>query len=1333
MKNLKLNLKGLYGYRQSLLSRSPQPRDEREMSERRPSEERTLLALLPQRFARYAAMLIMLLTLGVGQMWGTMANFIEGSYIYIDVTNCSTWASSCTLKMNWFDSQGNSKGNYIGAEFYSTNIYRFQIPSDGIGGFQIIRLDPNDHSKQYNYSNKMYAKNRSYDSQNCLCAPSGAIADNANFTWSVYHPYAYIYDGDDSRISQVVTHNLSNASEHTYAYPFKEWVEPHEYPFGAWRGLEINKTNGVYAFYIPAGYNYTINGYKYGSGEETTNNLYATNSPTDSHHRDEGTYSWTGKGDAYYTKTAIRLKIVSNAYELYLGETTTFTIEAESPLTGLDGLEIWEDGVKVEGSPSGSGTSRTFSFTATNTGIRNISARLHFTFNGQAIYLCASDMKIRVYEKYKIKVQNTLDWDALKLYMFRNADNAIKNAAWPGTLVTEKIINDGAHDWYFVELDSKFDRFMLANSDATKQTYASGMSYDKATYEDRCYKMEGNSNTNNWTTEIACPEFYRLKSVYAAGTYYSNILMSEGKFSFYATTAGTLTLQHLVGAEWTDMSSTITRTGLTEDGVYVADFNGSNTTNNFELYSGDYYIHCDATTTNYLDHGESKSGTTGTKFIYFAPNATIFPGETFRYYWVDWFPMGQTVIASVGNDYNNNLANVLGSDSYAPDGVTIKYGGEESKFEGGNVRFGYNPQTNYFSRTIIGGSGELISIQGDRVDPNKDGSYGEVASFSDASSWVYTINANVKGKATATITTTYNDVATELATDQQLIGGNADDNTTEYTVLITYDFKTNRLLASWKPEAEFDGFDLESNLMIVRTEDGNPTVLNMVDGSDAGSDVNALTSITRIYTAIELLQDNWKNEDVTYANRPYAKRRIVTGEYIDEYYWISLPYECLVNDIFGFEGYGSDGSWVLQTYRGDLRAEKGWWAETNAWWYDLDRTDTLKANEGYVLRVTNLNGENSMTKRFAGNSGGKLYLYFPSNKNNLTIAPLTGTVKTHLDSLKCTKWHKRPKDVDPTEGANNPIYDRRAVDSNWRIIGSPSFNSTKISAPTFENIDMDADDDGIVTYEEYKNAVDQYIEEYEGATPFCLKYFYNWEVESDGISRYETKFTIADAATQEFVGTHAHLVQYAGDITWEAYDASNPLVGLKAPKRQQDASNEQTLRLVLQQGTREADVAYISRMAFGATMGYDLNMDLSKMINANSANIYTMGELYKMAGNCIPDTVTVLPVGVQLAADGNYTFAMPEGTYGTGVILVDKVANTRTNLALTDYTVTLSAGTYDERFELELSPIAQTPTDIENVQGDDVQSTNVRKVMVDGVLFIVKDGIIFDARGNRLQ
>ena len=94
---------------------------------------------------------------------------------------------------------------------------------------------------------------------------------------------------------------------------------------------------------------------------------------------------------------------------------------------------------------------------------------------------------------------------------------------------------------------------------------------------------------------------------------------------------------------------------------------------------------------------------------------------------------------------------------------------------------------------------------------------------------------------------------------------------------------------------------------------------------------------------------------------------------------------------------------------------------------------------------------------------------------------------------------------------------------------------------------------------------------------------------------------------------------------------------------------------------------------------------------------------------------------------------MPDGTNGTGVVLVDNIAGTRTNLALGDYTVTLGAGTTDGRFVLEISPVAQTPTGIGNIQGDGVQSTKARKVMVDGVLYIVKDGKVYDAQGTRVK
>ena len=66
-------------------------------------------------------------------------------------------------------------------------------------------------------------------------------------------------------------------------------------------------------------------------------------------------------------------------------------------------------------------------------------------------------------------------------------------------------------------------------------------------------------------------------------------------------------------------------------------------------------------------------------------------------------------------------------------------------------------------------------------------------------------------------------------------------------------------------------------------------------------------------------------------------------------------------------------------------------------------------------------------------------------------------------------------------------------------------------------------------------------------------------------------------------------------------------------------------------------------------------------------------------------------------------------------------------LSALDYTVTLSEGEYTNRFFLEISPVQNTPTDIEAVSG---QPSEVRKVMIDGILYIVRDGKMYDARGT---
>ena len=64
----------------------------------------------------------------------------------------------------------------------------------------------------------------------------------------------------------------------------------------------------------------------------------------------------------------------------------------------------------------------------------------------------------------------------------------------------------------------------------------------------------------------------------------------------------------------------------------------------------------------------------------------------------------------------------------------------------------------------------------------------------------------------------------------------------------------------------------------------------------------------------------------------------------------------------------------------------------------------------------------------------------------------------------------------------------------------------------------------------------------------------------------------------------------------------------------------------------------------------------------------------------------VVPVGVDIATAGEYTFRMPDGTEGMVVELIDYELETKTNLLLFDYTVTLPKGTNEGRFALHIQP-----------------------------------------------
>jgi hypothetical protein len=216
---------------------------------------------------------------------------------------------------------------------------------------------------------------------------------------------------------------------------------------------------------------------------------------------------------------------------------------------------------------------------------------------------------------------------------------------------------------------------------------------------------------------------------------------------------------------------------------------------------------------------------------------------------------------------------------------------------------------------------------------------------------------------------------------------------------------------------------------------------------------------------------------------------------------------------------------------------------------------------------------------------------------------------------------------------------------------------------------------------------------------------------------------------------HAYYVQYAGTLHWTLASATPSSIVARRTYAEEPENVE--FRLELQQNDKMIDQTFVKMSNDeDVSANFAFGEDMDKEFNAGKANVYTFIEGYiPTAGNTLPmsDETTIVPVGVKITSTGEYTFAIPEGTEGIGVTLIDNVANTRTNLSALDYTVNLTAGTHDGRFLLEISPIHNAPTDIEAVTGDGLPANGARKVLIDGILYIVKGDKLYDVRGTMIK
>ena len=542
----------------------------------------------------------------------------------------------------------------------------------------------------------------------------------------------------------------------------------------------------------------------------------------------------------------------------------------------------------------------------------------------------------------------------------------------------------------------------------------------------------------------------------------------------------------------------------------------------------------------------------------------------------------------------------------------------------------------------------------------------------------------------------------------QILGGNSEE---WYTMRIIYDFKTNRLMAAWVPDQDINGtLEIDADIMVIRQHQDDATCITFASNQSALTEVKTVYGVMRFNRWIlnnrggadnldikscTKVVDNQTvyDPDTTNQYHPILEPAKQTSQYERALYFISFPFDVHLSDVFGFGTYGQH--WIIEYYDGLKRAKEGYWIDSDPnWKYVTDPSNfVLEKYKGYILCL-NLGKMAYDNTDFWAHNISQVELFFPSVTTMEEISKIEVTMPALGEEYLC-----KINRGDGTEG------DRRVKDSYWRCIGVPSYAN-------YSNVLKDEEGNDIRWQTSYTT----------------FPFLYAWNTTDNTLTPQST-------SNFQFKTMHAYLVQNGGEIHWSAVNATPKPSNIVA--KQQAESKNYEWRLTLTRNEQVEDQAFI-RLSNDKkiTNNFDFGQDLSKEFNYGRSDIYTLIGYEKAAANSLPisEQTTVIPLGLSIEYNGDYTLAMPDRVNGIGVTLVDNQTGTRTNLSAgMDYTLTLNKGDYNNRFFIEISPVQQVPTDIEYVTGDTNGKDNVRKVLIDNILYIVRDGQMFDARGARVK
>lgn len=719
-----------------------------------------------------------------------------------------------------------------------------------------------------------------------------------------------------------------------------------------------------------------------------------------------------------------------------------------------------------------------------------------------------------------------------------------------------------------------------------------------------------------------------------------------------------------------------------DDGCGVWNFvvtqqsNGATTIDldNPHRYTGKYYIRTNNAEGGWLNYAIA------TNLMTYSSYAKAHSGYTHYYCrWVDIKDgsagaagKNHNVKFNIANEHGYGISKILAKDDHTASGGILP--------ESANVRWAWDEVTNTVSRAYILGSGEGEGINHLVVDykPNSSAQQSTITKLSDKENWIYEIDLKnvTNGSVLNALAATYPSENKTITVDTK----------TETIQPYTQTFISNKNMitsGNQTPHNVRVMYDFKTNqtsVMLIPDETnvhvGIDVLIERQDQADAtqvSSEINAANDEGyTVYAAMTFSKDHILNDALTAWNRLY--------------YWVSFPFDVKISDVFGFGEYGKQ--WIIQYYDGAARAKNGYYLESPTYWRwisdttynaNADNEDSngnpsngvMVANRGYILQLA----ANVASEATFQNNSEYVRLYFPSMEKIKHIDGNMQEVTSILDPYICN------------------ISGREAYDSHWHIIGVPSYANKNVNV-----------------------------------TQKDLFFFYEYDASNNTYSPQSSDVSPAEGV-KSFKSMHSYMVQYAGEINWSATTSFEPKQ-LAARRNADYEENVYNLGLQLLQNGQTLDQTFIRMQEDNATADFDMNLDLTKIINSG-ANIYSLAgeEMIELAGNVLPVEDAVVPLGVVCAQAGNYTFSMPAGTADVVVELIDYVENTCTNLLLSDYVVSIPAGTHKNRFALSVKP-SKVVTSVESTTDD--AAAGLKKYIINGQLIIQHDGQLYNAMGEKL-